>query len=197
MRLDFVSHELIDRRRGPVLFALDQLLKVLPELFEGLDVFLANFQEGELFGVELKVDLLLVDELVALSQLLQLVFEVVDLNDVVLAALGRVVLFELVDLGLNLVELDSEVFAFLDEASLDVFPLHGEVLNSVFNLGGDALHHLVRVLHLLLDLLADLILWVVVHQLHPLDEVFILGNDFVPPLASDFVQVTFHFDELG
>ena len=88
-----------------------------------------------------------------------------------------------------------EVFALLDEAIFDFLAIVVEALTTVFDLIGDALNKLVRVLNLLADLVTDLVLRIVVHQLHPLNKILVLGNDLIFPLSFDFVKVALHFDE--
>ena len=69
VRRDFIGTEFVNWGRRPVILAPDQLLESFPELFEGRNILLAHIEERELFSVEFKVRLLLVDACLALSQL--------------------------------------------------------------------------------------------------------------------------------
>ena len=69
--LDFIRVKLVYRGHSPLLFELIQLSVGLPEVIVGLDLLLAHIELRELLDGEIKILLLLVDELLLLSHLPQ------------------------------------------------------------------------------------------------------------------------------
>ena len=89
-----------------------------------------------------------------------------------------------------------ELLNLVHEALIDLSALAGQILDAFLDLVRDPLNLIESMLDLLVDLLVHFVLWVLVHELDPLDETGVLGDDLSSRLASELLKVSLVLHEL-
>lgn len=107
--------------------------------------------------------MLLVDRLLFFGELLQLFFDLIDLNVVLPATLRYTFLFEAFDGILKIVEFSLEIFDLLDKAAFNISALIQKVCSAFFDAGTDTLHYSAGVLNLLVNLVRRLVLRILIY----------------------------------
>ena len=90
----------------------------------------------------------------------------------------------------------GELLAFVQETGLDIAALAAETCGTLLKLVSNTLNCSISKSHLLVDLIIDLELRVLIHELHPFNEVSVLRNDLSACLCSDLLETCLVLDEL-
>ena len=97
---------------------------------------------------------------------------------------------------LDFLKLSMKFFALIQEMHLNLFSVIAQTRNSIIDFIWYALYLSECMLDILVDFFADLKLWVLIHQLDPLDERSVLCNNFTSSLISELLEINFKTDKL-
>ena len=186
--LNFLSIEFIDWGLLPVSLILFTLGKSRPKLFKWLELLVASFKKRELLHVVLEVNLLLVNQVALLFHRSQSLFQLVNLFVVLTIVLLVDLSFEVLNLLFDFLKVIVEIFNVSHKAIFDFFALRSQRIDSFINLLRNTLDLIECVFDLLLDLIIHIKLWILVHELDPLDKLSVLSNNLTSCLATEFFE---------